>query len=98
MIFNLAKILNSNNLMTKVQAEDLISQLSEMDWLKLKEVTVSFKDVNLVTLDFLIPFVEFLHNIDMQDLNDEIKVSLDCDEQLHRDLFIEAYKVVRSKK
>ena len=97
MIFNITNILNSDSLLEKEQAEELIKQLSDFDWVKLKKVVLSFKETKLINLNFLIPFVEFLHNVDMQDLDDEISVKIEMDNELHRELLLEAYKTIRER-
>ena len=94
MRINIVKVANNNKLITKEIADKLVNELSLLDWLKLKNITVSFEGVELVNLEFLIPFMQFLHNIDMQDVEDNIKVTLAETTDLHNTLIVEAYKTV----
>lgn len=95
MIFNISKILKSEELLKEEQANNLVGQLSELNLLKIKKVVISFKDVKLVSLNFLVPIMRFLHTVDMQDLDNEIVLRIECENDLHIGLIKEAFKTVR---
>lgn len=97
MRINISKIVGSTELLYKEQADKLVNNLSKLDWLKIKNVTISFDDVKLINLDFLLVFMEFIYAVDMQDVDDVIHISLKDTSSLQNELITEAFKTVWEK-
>lgn len=97
MTVNLVELLKTDNLTSEDKAQVLVENLSVLDLLKIGQIAISFNGVKLVNMDFLIPFMRFLHTIDMQDVDDKVKVTLKHTTTLQETLIVEAYRTVREE-
>ena len=91
MRLNIAKLAKTNKLTTKEVADKVINEIKILD---IEKYEISFEGVELVSLNFLNPFISYLNDV----IDEETTVKILDNTQLQLDLIIEAYKNCRANR
>lgn len=95
MIFNIAKLVNNDRLLEEKQALELVEELNKLNWNRYRKAEFSLTGADLISLNFLIPFIKFTLKLDETYKSLDIKIN--CKNNLHKELIAEAVKVVRGE-